>query len=153
MLKHITADAYNCYSDKCKSCCGREFNMKRLKSSGKTASFGVLIFSYLGNLFHFHRSIPRKWPDTFSSHFKTTESWSWRNWMLLTPVMWIFTSWFNPGINDMETTPSVSAASLPALGHNYTVLLVTLCPYLLTLITNTSSFTVLCVTTLGFQWS
>lgn len=153
MLKHITADAYNCYSEKCKSYCGRVLNMKRLKSSGTTASFGVLIFSYLGNLFHFHKSMPRKWPDTFSSHFQSTESWSWGNWMLLTPVMWIFTSRFNPCISDMETTPLVSAASLPALSHNYTVSSVTSCPYLLTLITNTLSFTVLCVTTLGFLWN
>lgn len=153
MLKCVTADAYNPYSENCKSYCGRVFNMKRLKSSGKTASFGVLIFSYLGNLFHFHKSMPRKLPDTFSSHFQATESWSWGNWMLLTPVRWVFTSQFNPGISDMETTPLVSAASLPAFSHNYTVLSVAPCPYLLTLITNPSSFTVLRVTTLGFLWN
>lgn len=151
MLKDITAEAHNCYTEEFKSYCGRVFNMKRLKSSGRTALSRVLIFSYLENLFHFHKRMPRKWPDTFSSHFQTTESLSWGNWILLIPVMWIFTSRFGPDISDRETTPLVSAASLPALGQNCTLLSVTSCPYLFTLITNTSSFTAKSVITLGFQ--
>lgn len=92
MLKDIAAEAHSCYSEEFKSYWGRVFNMKRLKSSGKTALSEVLIFSYLENLFHFHESMPRKWPDTFSSHFQTTESLSWGNRIFPTPVMWIFTS-------------------------------------------------------------
>lgn len=150
MLKDIAAEAHNCYSEEFKSYCGRVFNMKRLKSSGKTALSRVLIFSYLENLFHFQKRTPRKWPDTFSSHFQTTESLSWGNGILLTLVMWIFTSQFSPGISDTEITPLVSAASPPALAHNCTLLSVTSCPYLLTSIRNTSSFTVKCVIALGF---
>lgn len=83
--------------------------MKRLKSSGKTASFGVFLFHILEIRFIFTKGCPESglthFPHTFRLQridLKEMECFSLQRYEY---------SQFHPGVKDMKTAPLVSAAT------------------------------------------